>query len=266
MEKKYNYKIIQFLNEDLVQRKLVNSRYSLRGFGKFLDIDPSFLLKLLNGHAPLSHSLLEKICKCYDYTSDQKDEFFSDFLEQSKYIKREYCGNVKIKKLTLDQFKETREWYYAVIVEMTRLSNFSSDPKWIADKLKISEEKVQEAIGRLIEIGQLEITKDNKLVSAYDYVEISCPTTHESTFDYLAAPDYRLKEFVKRSGENLDSEIRSASHNVMATITVDSTLINYAKERMDDFLKELCTELEKKSKNKDQVVEVLLFMHPFITN
>ena len=54
--------------------------------------------------------------------------------------------------MSIDKFSVISEWYHYAILELTYVSGFKADYKWIARKLSITVEEAKVAIERLIRL------------------------------------------------------------------------------------------------------------------
>ncbi len=72
------------LYSELSTRKLKNSRYSLRAFSKHLEIDPSYLSKLIAGKLIVSVDLADSLAKKLNLCNDQYTQFVLSAAEENK--------------------------------------------------------------------------------------------------------------------------------------------------------------------------------------
>ena len=57
--------------------------------------------------------------------------------------------------MRMDAFNVIKDWYHFAILELVSLTNFQSDPNWMAAKLNLTSIQVENAIERLIRLGLL---------------------------------------------------------------------------------------------------------------
>lgn len=75
---------VKFLLQEIEQRKEKNSRYSLRGFAKFLGIAPSTLSRILTNGQELSVGGTKKIMKKLQLSEHEKFLFIASVAEEKK--------------------------------------------------------------------------------------------------------------------------------------------------------------------------------------
>lgn len=131
-----------YLRQELINRCKRNPSYSLRSFARFLEMDHSTLGKVLNGKRPLGKNLIKKIGNKLDLNPNE----LSFYLEIGR---SDNLNEETFDKLAYDSFQVIADWYHSAILELIRVNNFKSDPKWIAKCLGISVHEVQSAIERL---------------------------------------------------------------------------------------------------------------------
>jgi cyanate lyase len=74
----------QILKESFALKKEKNPRYSLRGFARFLGVDPTFLSKLMSGKLLLSLDQAEKMTKKLKLKSDDRATFLLSAADEQK--------------------------------------------------------------------------------------------------------------------------------------------------------------------------------------
>ena len=77
-----DYRVI--LHSELNSRKLKNSQYSLRAFSKHLEIDPSYLSKLIAGKLIASVDLADSLAKKLKLNHEQYSQFVLSAAEENK--------------------------------------------------------------------------------------------------------------------------------------------------------------------------------------
>jgi hypothetical protein len=73
----------RLLQRELLSKQQVNSRYSLRAFGAFLEIHPSFLSQIMNGKRFISEATLEKIGTRLNLENEKLD-VYKQILKKSR--------------------------------------------------------------------------------------------------------------------------------------------------------------------------------------
>ncbi len=72
------------LHTELNARKSKNSHYSLRAFSRHLEVDPSYLSKLISGKLIVSVDLADSLAKRLKLSNDQYTQFVLSAAEENK--------------------------------------------------------------------------------------------------------------------------------------------------------------------------------------
>ncbi len=157
------------LQQEMLDRKRVNSNYSARAMARDLKLSPAFLSQVLSGKRLLSDETAQIIARRLNWT-DVKRKAFVMLVQivrtKSPELKRSLTNEyVKLsvpvrprtgfRRLKLDSFNLISDWYHYAILEMTELVQFQPDIGWIARALGLSVEKTKTAVERLIRVGLL---------------------------------------------------------------------------------------------------------------
>lgn len=168
------------LQQELLDRKRLNPRYSSRAMARDLGLSAAFYSQLMSGKRSLSVESAELIARRLNWTAKKRKAFLllaqierTKSPELKSSLAREY-RNSKVpvrersgfRRLKLDAFNLISEWYHYALLELTELAGFQADADWIAQKLEIPVEAAKAAIDRLIRLGLLS-TSWAKLESDY---------------------------------------------------------------------------------------------------
>lgn len=228
-----------YLQKELIRRCQANSRYSLRAFAKNLQIEPSFLSKILNGKKPITQKTFKKLSLSLGLNPDQIRKFNSE------------SKNNNYSSLTMDQFQIIADWYHYAILELMKTRSFTPSKKWIAKVLNVSIHEISAAIERLI---NLEFIDENwNLLSASN-------STVNNDFTNIALKKLQ-KGILEKSIdalENIPYELRDQSSMTMA---IDPKLIPEAKEKIKNFRRELNKWFERYG-NPTEVYHLSVSLYP----
>jgi uncharacterized protein (TIGR02147 family) len=148
------------LREEFDRRRQVNSAYSLRAFARDLGISAPRLSQVLSRKQGLSIEAARALSKKLRISESERDWFcdsvgalharsrsqrsrHEEKFQQYRQLAQAYS------ELQLEYFKVISDWYHFAILELTHLSDFKSDPDWIAERLGISPLEASEAIARM---------------------------------------------------------------------------------------------------------------------
>lgn len=250
------------LNEELARRCEKNPRYSTRAFAKALGVDVASLSRILSGKQIPSYKVCETIFSKLELSPTEQRKFLTSVVTKQKAVglKRiapafknlEKEGELR-RDLTTDIWRVIADWYHGAIMELTYIEDFSSDPKWIAQQLGISETEVKLAIRRLI---RLELLEEVGGVLRKTVEQVSSADKNITSSAHKRLQKQVLKKAVE-SLENDEIEIRNMTSMAMA---IDARKIPQAKKMIQNFSRELCAYLE--SGERSQVYQLGVCLYP----
>lgn len=247
-----------FLNSELVRRQNTNSSYSLRAFARDLNIEPSLLSKILRKKIPVTLKMLERLAPSAGLHEPDL-AVYREYVKSFEGIK--HLDTLQDKQIRHEEFKLIQDWYHITIVELTLLSDFEPSAAWIAKKLRITESEASMAVERLIALGFLEGTADGGFKKS----------SHGSPGLRIVSDDYpsyitALRQAIHQFGDKAMTAMHEISPaqraNTTLTVAIDASLVSEAKKRIINFTRTLVDELEKKSKTKNHVYELMVSFFP----
>ena len=243
--------LIDELSTILAQRKVKNTHYSLRAFARDLELSPAYLSLVLNKKTPLKDEKIKQIIP--KIFKDKKTQTY--WLNQLKEIPHRffYKGDIPTYQKVSPKIKI--KWVHYAILECFNLKNFESNTQWISKQLGISIEDVERSLDELLTIGAL-IEKDGKLI----HQDISFSIYDGSTDD---DKKNLQKNYLQMSQHAIDDFPLSKRDHSSMTIAINEEHISHIKNRIKNFRRELCCELNKLSNNQaDQVYQMQFSVFP----
>lgn len=169
----------EFLKGKLGDRMSKNPGYSLRAFARDLHLESAQLSDVLNGRYGISKNNAIKIAERLSIQGLERDLFVSSvesFHARSKIVREQASKkladlealNNTDGQITLDTFKVISDWYHFAIVALTGVDEFESKSSWIAKRLGVQVELVDQAIERLLRLGILKC-ENEKWVATEDF-------------------------------------------------------------------------------------------------
>ena len=150
----------ELLKNTLYDRSQRNPEYSLRQFAKDLEIDPSTLVKYLNGKRVIGPKVIKSLGEKLHLSPEAINNFTRKY-EQKRSVKTSTIH----RDLGKDTYTMLESWEHTAIRMLILLKDFQSDPEWIANKLGITLKETETAIKRLLLTGYLRKDKDGNLYS-----------------------------------------------------------------------------------------------------
>ncbi len=234
-----------------IQLKAKNPRYSLRAFSKRLALSPSAVSELLNGKRKLSRKkalvVAERLLLPPDTVRTLKSFFIEDTLDPQSTTHQ--TGR---KALDAEYYSVIAEWQYYAILNLIETQDFKSDPQWIAQRLGLTEKKVETCIQDLLNLDLIKKTPTSlkrtysAVTSSDDIVNLSLRKRHEENLyaarDSLSNDDLSIRDFT------------------FATMAIDPDRLPLAKKLIREFENKLIELLE--GGNRREVYELCVQMFP----
>lgn len=175
-------------------RKKKNSSYSLRAFARDLEIPAPKLSLALRGKKGFSHERAKRITEKL-LLGEEESELFVELVraEHARSHMERSQAREKVKNLRtvnayatveLERFRIISDWYHFAMLELSDLSNFESDPTWIAEKLDLNIDVVKVAVQRLFAFGLITETEDGKWKRSENHLATSSPVPSREIREY----------------------------------------------------------------------------------
>lgn len=164
--------VSEYLSTELARRRLRNKSYSMRAFARDLELSPSRLSEVLNGHEGLSEQSAERVAARLALKTKER-EYFRDLVlatsARNRTVRKFATERMtelreldKLKRLEENKFRLIADWYHGAILELTQTKGFRADSAWIAARLGITRSQAADAIARLDELGLIKIEANGK--------------------------------------------------------------------------------------------------------
>lgn len=242
-----------FLQEELERRCKRNPRYSLRAFAHALQMHHGTMSQILRGTRPLSLKAMIKMGKLLGLNPEEMNSFF---------ISRQFenpdanTKSLQFQQLSMDTFYAISEYYHDAILELTHLSCFRPDMKWIAKVLGITIHQVRIAVERLQRLELL--TVDNSGA----WIDQSAFNTIVETDLTSSAQRNLQKQLLEKATEAIEKVNKSMRDNSSITMAIDSADLPAAKDMIKQFRRMLCSHLQRKDTKPNQVYQLAIAFFP----
>lgn len=235
-----------WLQKQFTERCKKNARYSLRAFAKNLELDASTLSQVLSGKRRLSKKGIQNICDKLSVSPKELQLF--GLIENKKNEAEENYLQVSI-----DTFAIISEWYHYAILELTYVSGFKADPKWIARKLSITVEEAKSAVERLIRVGLL-LEENGSLIKS------SKKLTNNGTINTSGAHKELQKQVISKALMAVDEVPQDEKDITSMTMAIDTKNLDKARLLIQKFRRDLCELLE--DGDQEQVYNLGIQLYP----
>jgi uncharacterized protein (TIGR02147 family) len=238
------------LQNELIARCQKNPKYSLRAFARKLQVDPSLLSKVINNKRSMSKGFVQNMIERLDFSPQKIEELG---LNQLNEYETDDAQNYQT--LTLDHFHLISNWYHYAIFELMTISNFKSDPKWMAQKLQITVSEVNGALERMQRLAFIYKNKQGKWCQHQTHLTSVGNEFTATAFRHLQK---QVLQKALLALEELPIEVRDQTSITMA---IDSRLLPQAKQKIKRFRRNLCKFLNKGTK-RDHVYHLGMSLYP----
>jgi uncharacterized protein (TIGR02147 family) len=234
------------LQREFLERCKRNPAYSLRAYAKYLEIDQSFLSKLLKGQRPFTHQLAETLGPKLGLKQKQIKQIFS-------------AGTASMPGfLTIsdDEFEVLSEWHHFAIIELSKTNGFEFNLRQIAQRLGLHVEAVRAALERLSRLGFIRLSDGNLKV-------LSPNTTWSNTKMTSAARKKFQRALLEKSIVALDHVPFELREHGSVTIAINKKRLPEFKEKLKEMRKELSDFFQGSGeKNLDEVYQLTISFFP----
>lgn len=218
----------ELLRQTLAQRCAKNPQYSIRAFAKSSGISHTVLSLVLSGKRKLSKKATQILADYLELSSQER----MNLLKAEKVI-----GTTDFQDLSLDTFEVISDWYHYAILSLLELPNAVFEAKWIAKQLGIKVLSAKIAIDRLKKLKLVELD------SAGLWKQSGNPIKIDNKISTAATKKFH-KQLLTRASESIDKDAIEVRDFSSITFTLDPNQMEYAKNRLRDFRRELMRELE----------------------
>ena len=154
-----------------------NPSYSLRAYARDLGISASNLSRILNGQQDLSLRKAQPIAKVLGLSGREAQYFYAliqahhsrSDLKRKTALDRLETQEMAGTELSLEYFQMVSDWHYFAILELTQVKGFTSTATWIAKRLGLTVETVQQSIEQLKRMELLDESKKGVWSKNYDF-------------------------------------------------------------------------------------------------
>lgn len=242
----------KFLLDELRRRERTNPAYSLRAFARDLNVSASRLSEVFSGKCGISRKRALDFSKKLQLSAEDEAIFLDmvDLEHTRSQLSRQWAEErlraklLDAKTLKADELTIIDEWYYLPLIELLQTAHVEHTPEFFAKRLGITVEQAAHAIETLLRLELISFV-DGKYVQA---------VSDRSTSSNIPSPALRKhnKRYIQLAEAAIETKPlpeRDFSTMIMA---IDKSKMEFAKERIRKFRRELMKELEALP-NKDAV-------------
>lgn len=241
------------------RRKKTNPRFSLRKYAEQLNLNASFLSKILSNKRAITIDFIVRVGPLLNLNrqeiENQKILLLRSKLNPRKSVRgRKASAGATLNELDFLMIESLNEWIYFAVLELFSLKNFSKTKKDVARLLRITEDRAEHCINKLVEKGLL-VSEGGKLAPAnMGNTIVKKPFTSSELVNIQ-------KQFLIKSLEALQNTSLDQRDHSGVTIAISSSQIEKAKKLIKDFRRKFIQTMEKKDP-KDSVYQLAVSFFP----
>ncbi len=220
----------QILRAALAERCAKNPQYSIRAFARASGISHTVLSLVLSGKRRLSKQAVAKLA---DYLGlDPRHR-------QAVIQSRKGPTAEAFETLPLDTFEVIADWYHYAILSLLELPGAQFKARWISKQLGIPFLNSKLALERLQRLNLVEE------VSPGQWRQSGKPLKVDNTISTAATKRFH-KQLLERASQSIDKDPIPVRDFSSMTFAFDPSQMEYARQRIRDFRRQLVSELESK--------------------
>ena len=236
--------------QKLLRRKLNelqarNPAFSVRAFAARLKLQPSATNEILKGERRVSRKLAERLASALHLDPSERAELLGHFpADRKRKTLRQMFGTLpssedrETLRLTSDQFSVISDWVHFAVLNLVKIPDHPRTPARMAERLGVSETKIQGAIERLVRLDLLSGDEVNGWKRTYSRIN-----TPDDVLDLSVQKSHLTDMELARESLLRDPIDRRDFSSLM--VAIDPELLPRAKEilrRAQDEIAELATQ------------------------
>ncbi len=251
-----------FLRDTWNSKRAYNKNFTLRAWATQLGISShGSFYQMIKGLRPLPKKYIHPISKSLKLGSKETLYFETlvDYskakdLEHKNFYKdrlKELSPSPKLSFYELESFHFIKNPLNGAIIEMTTLSDFKYDIKWIQDKLaiKYSQNEIQKAINLLLELKLITLCSDGKLKRSNAHIFT------KQDIKNIALQEYHSNVLSLANSAIKTQEIDKREFNATA-FGIKEEHLPQIKEDIRNFINEMINKYETTAGSADQIYQL----------
>lgn len=234
------------LQREFIERSRRNPAYSLRAYAKFLEIDQSFLSKILKGDRRITKDFGEVIAvKLGIKNQPVKKRHTQELSKPPGFL-----------PLSDDEFEFISEWHHFAILEFLKTESRELNSSKISQRLGLHVEQVRDAIERLERLGFLKRT-DGRLTL------LAPKNTWTNSRKTTVARKKLQRTWIEKSLDAIDHIPFELRDNGSVTVAINKKRLPEFKEKLESIRNDLANYFQSHGeKNLDEVYQLTVSFFP----
>jgi hypothetical protein len=220
---------IELAKAALAERCRNNPQYSLRAFARATGISHTVLSLVFSGKRKFSRNAVRKLSDFLELDPEQAER-----LEAG--VRRKVDPPKDYEDLSLETFQIISDSHHFAMLSTLELPHAKWDAKWLAKNLSISPVQAKLAMDRLQRLGL--VAEENGR-----WRQTGKPLMVDNARSTSATRAYN-RQLLDKAKAAIDNTSFDAREMGSTTFAMDARQIPYAKQRIREFRRQLCAELE----------------------
>ncbi len=258
----YNYiNANEYLSDKWKEKRFLNPHFSLRAWAGQLDINNhTSLHQMLQGKRGVPKKYIFNFAK--SLSLDVKETLYFEAmvdLSRSKSLEEKEVYTLRLKELSpkpklqmkeIEIYRLIKSPLHTIILELSSLKGFKSDPVWIKKALRISSSvvEIKEVIERLESLGLITFKGE------------SFKKSQQHLYSRQDISDKGLQEYHKKvctmAAEQIsEQDVNEREYNAYA-LNIERQKIPKAKELIRKFMDEFATEVEAQDEQGEETYQL----------
>ncbi len=225
-----NTEPVDLLRQALLERTEKNPAFSMRAFARATGISHTVLSLVLSGKRPLSKKAAMKLADYLELNPEDRLRVMNKFSKAKP---------VEFSSLSLDAFSVIADWYHYAILSLLDLPDTKLESRSVAKHLGITVLEAKLAIERLQRLDLIYQTSEGRWTAQGRSLKV------DNTISTPATRKFN-KQLLEKAAESIDRDDISRRSMTAVSLAIDPSQVDYAKERIRAFRRELMSELESR--------------------
>lgn len=248
--------IASLLKKELQTRQEKNVRYSLRSFAKLLDVDGSFLSKVMQGKKYPS----EETFRQWGARLGLSESEIVDLWTRQKQARKTQKSNISVfTPLAYEVFEKHYEWYYPILLEYLALSSGPRQLEVASEQLAVPLSEIKIAVSNMLALGILEKSEPEQ--GPYRRARLSSTYSLNLTSDRLRGMQLI---YLEKASKAIHEVPVTRRENTTVTLALDEEDILAVREILRNARQKVAKVVIDKNKPRRSVYNVTMALYPVL--
>ncbi len=237
--------IATFLNFQLEKLRQQTPGFSLRSMALLVGIPAGRLSELINGKRALSDYYADKMTEALKLSDSEKSELYG-------FVSTNSRKTLSHREMQDSEMALLSSWEHYAILNLTQVADFKSDSTWIAQRLGLTPEKVEQSLTVLEDLDLISMDDDGGIKRTFRRITTTVDIPSQALRDSLKADLHKAIEVIDR----VTPDLRDYSS---ITMPINLSRLPKAKKLIESFQDRMSLLLEEGPKTEVYNLSIQLF-------